>query len=404
MAAPTAARTDRARVFLFFNGDEYLVARRIDELRLDLLSDDERAGVTARSLRDHPALLETISFGMSELDGARVRGAGILAEADVMPFLTPGRLVIVRGYFEQARRRMAPGKRAGDESAEAAVSVEADDGAPTPGAASEPASESRGRVLAELEALAGGIGKLPATSTLVFVDPGMTAEGKRGAAAWPKYIQAFLEAGALMDEGIQPVSEQQALPWLKAEARMRNIALSAGAAQKLVAHLGPELRLLVMELEKLALFAADPTGKAPPREISEEDVRLLVADAKEEAIWTLTDALAARNAQLAFRTLADFWRDGDSPHMLLAGIINNYRTLLRSKAFNDLPTAEREELRRTRKDLWRLERAARTASSYKYRQLADIFERLLEANMAMTTGADPEATLDVLVFELAGQP
>jgi DNA polymerase III delta subunit len=384
------------RTFLLFNGDEYLVACRIDALRLQMLPEEDRAGVTARTLRNKPALLETISFGMSELDGARVRGPDILAEADVMPFLTPGRLVIVRGYFEQARKRMAPGgKKAADEG-----DAGSDE---TAAPAGEAASESRGRVLAELDALANALPKLPETTTLVFVDPALTVESKRGALAWPKYIQNFLEKGAVVDGSVAPKSEQEALSWLRDEAKSRGIRLSQAAAQKLVAHVGPELRTLVMEMEKLALYAANPeTGEG--REISEDDVRLLVSDAKEEAIWTLTDAMAARNAQLAFRTLADFWRDGDSPHMLLAGIINNYRTLLRSKAFADLPAAEKEELRRTRKDIWRLEKSLRTAGSYKYRQLADILERLLEANMAITTGADPEATLDVLIHELAGQP
>jgi DNA polymerase-3 subunit delta len=372
------------RVHLLFNADEYLVARRIDQLRLALLPEEDRDGLSWRDLRRHPQLLETISFGMSELDGARVRGPDILAEADVMPFLTPGRLVIVRGYFEQARKRMAPGKRAVDESADG------DAGDAAPGA------ESRGRVLAELEALAKGIATLPESSTLVFVDPGMTSDGgRKGQPAWPKYIRAFEEQGAVIDASLGALSEAQALPWLRTEARERSIALSAGAAQQLIAHVGPELRTLVNELDKLALYAAG-------REITEEDVRLLVSDAKEEMIWTLTDAMAARNAQVAFRTLADFWRDGNSPHMLLAGIINNYRTLLRSKAFADLPPAERDELRRTRKDLWRLEKSYRTASTYRYRQLADILEYLLEANMAITTGADPEATLDVVVYELTG--
>jgi DNA polymerase-3 subunit delta len=384
------------RAYFLFNGDEYLVAQRIDELRLALLPDEERAGLTPRDLHRHGALLETISFGQSELDGARARGPEILAEADVMPFLSPRRLVIVRGYFEQARRRMAPGgKKAADEASEAPP-AEADESA----AAGEPASESRGRVLAELEALARALPNLPETSTLVFVEPNFTVEGKKGAAAWPKYIQNFLDKGAVIDDKVAPLSEQQALPWLRSEAKERGIRLSPAAAQKLVAYLGPELRTLVMEMEKLALYAVDPATNSA-REISEDDVRALVADAKEEAIWTLTDAIAARNPQLAFRTLADFWRDGDSPHMLLAGIINNYRTLLRSKAFQDLPYAEREELRRTRKDLWRLEKSAKTAATYKYRQLADIMERLLEANMAMTTGADPEATLDVLIYELS---
>ncbi|MGL4651879.1 MAG: DNA polymerase III subunit delta, partial [Caldilineaceae bacterium] len=305
------------RACFLFNGDEYLVAQRIDELRLELLPEEDRAGITPRSLHRHGALLETISFGQSDLDGARVRGPDILAEADVMPFLTARRLVVVRGYFEQARRRMAPGgKKAADESNDAPP-VESDDAL----AAAEPASESRGRVLAELEALAKALANLPETSTLVFVEPNFTVEGKKGAAAWPKYIQNFLERGALLDERVAPLSEQQALPWLRSEAKERGIRLSPGAAQKLVAYLGPELRTLVNEMEKLAMYAVDPSTNSP-REISEEDVRLLVADAKEEAIWTLTDAMAARNAQLAFRTVADFWRDGDSPHMLLAGIIN----------------------------------------------------------------------------------
>jgi len=387
----------KPKVHLYFNGDEYLVARRIDELRMELLPDEDRVGMTPRALRRRPDLLESISFGLSELDGSRVRGPEILAEADVMPFLTSRRLVIVRGYFEQVRKRMSPGKKAAEEVADGAPSPAEAGGDESPSSAGEAASESRGRVMSELEALANGIAALPETTTLVFVETSLQVESKKGVPAWPKYIQAFLTHGAVMDESVAPLNEQQALAWLRNEAKDQGIRLSSAAAQKLVAHVGPDLRTLAMELEKLALYAAD-------REISQEDVRLMVSDAKEEAIWTLTDAIAARNAQVAFRTLADFWRDGDSPHMLLAGIINNYRTLLRSKAFNDLPPAEKADARRIRKDVWRLEKSLRTASTYKYRQLADILERLLDANIAITTGADPETTLDLLIYELANAP
>ncbi len=87
---------------------------------------------------------------------------------------------------------------------------------------------------------------------------------------------------------------------------------------------GPNLRQLDNELEKLAVFAS---GRA----ITAADVRLLVSDASEAMIWDLTDALSQRNAKQAMLALHALRRADANDFYLLTMIARQYRIILKVK-------------------------------------------------------------------------
>lgn len=85
--------------------------------------------------------------------------------------------------------------------------------------------------------------------------------------------------------------------WIQNHATGKGVRLQGAVIGMLTERIGPDLRRIDNELDKLALYAGD-------RPITEADVRLMVADMGEEAIWGLTDGLSERNSAKAFRTLS----------------------------------------------------------------------------------------------------
>ncbi len=84
-------------------------------------------------------------------------------------------------------------------------------------------------------------------------------------------------------------------PRLVAEASQRGFRLEPDAARLLVERLGEGTLRLANELERLALWAG------PEGEVTVADLEAMVADTSEEAAWTLSDAIVARDPRTAIR-------------------------------------------------------------------------------------------------------
>ena len=78
-------------------------------------------------------------------------------------------------------------------------------------------------------------------------------------------------------------------PRLVAKASQRGFRLEPDAARLLVERLGERTLRLANELERLALWAG------PEGEVTVADLEAMVADTSEEAAWTLSDAIVARD-------------------------------------------------------------------------------------------------------------
>lgn len=344
-------------VYLLLNSDEYLVGRRIAELK--------------RALGDP----ELASLNLAELDGARTAVADALGQAAMMPFLAERRMVIVRGLLAHLDQRMAQ--------------------------STNPASA----VHHDAARLLDGLTQAPDTADLILIDAGV--DRRRG--LWRGFtlpatdkaperkltgLDGLIKGGHVVLEELA-TPDARALPgWIQQQARARQIAIDGRAVQMLADYVGPQLRQLDSELEKLSLYAGS-------RPITAGDVKLLVSDASEALIWDLTDALSLRNGRNAMTALYELRRGDTSPFAVLSMIARQYRIMIKVKEAMRLgPGDEFAIAKQIGEKPYPVKKAMNQSAKYAAEALSDIMLRLLEADYRMKSGADVETEIDVLVAEL----
>ncbi len=141
-----------------------------------------------------------------------------------------------------------------------------------------------------------------------------------------------LKAPPRLHEAVQAVggdiSPEQAIKpwelprWSSARARELGLTLDAGAARALVASVGERPQRLVRELEKLRLELG-PDAHIEPQHIEE-----LVARSAERRVWSLADALVARDAAAATRTYLQLRAQGERVAGLLYTMAQRVRLAL----------------------------------------------------------------------------
>ncbi len=349
-------------VYLFLNTDEYLAALRLAEFK-SALGDPELAG------------LNIVELGASQVEPVR-----LLAEASLMPFLAPKRLLIVRGYLDALDKRMAASK--------------------TPGSAA----------FGEAADLLTRLPDAPESCDLIFVDG--TVDKRRGlykgftlpaAGSRPERkipgLEALAKSGAVELVNL-PAPDLKALPaWIQQHARAHKIAVQPDAVALLAVFVGRNLRQLDNELEKLSLYAA---GRA----VSAADVRAMVADTSEELVWNLTDGLCQRNGRKAMHALRELRRGDQHPLALLSLIARQYRLLIQVKSAMQEGISAPSQIAAAlgeKKSTYPVEKAQKLVGLYSFAELDAIMERLLETDMAMKTGGDADTLLDLLVADLTNR-
>lgn len=338
-------------VYLYLDADEYLLAQR-------LAARKEAMGAP-----------ETADLNITELEGARTDAADILYHASTMPFLAERRLVIVRGYLAHLDKRMAASK------------------------------DVESAAYGEAARLLTGLAETPDFTDLVFIDGGVDKRRHlwRGFTAGTRKVPGLAELikrGVIQTEELVTPDPRQLPAWISRVAKEQGIAIEGRAVQMLATFVGPDLRRLAHELDKLAAYAAGRT-------ITGEDVRLLVSDASEALIWDLTDALSQRNPRKAMTALHDLRRGDANPFYLLTMIARQYRIMLKVKeALAHGGGNEYDIAQRVNERPYPVKKAMQQCRAYRMEELEQIMERLLTADHAMKTGAHPDTEIDVLVAEL----
>src|SRR5206468_12467140 len=90
------------------------------------------------------------------------------------------------------------------------------------------------------------------------------------------------------------------------EAGQRGFRLDSDAARLLVERLGESTLRLANELQRLAVWAG------PEGEVTLADLEAMVADTSEEAGWTLSDAIVARDPGAAARAAERLAAQGEA--------------------------------------------------------------------------------------------
>ena len=229
---------------------------------------------------------------------------------------------------------------------------------------------------------------MPDTARLFFIEHGALSEKN-------PLLRMARELGGIVRE-FKPPTGTALGDWIERQVRAGGGDISPRATETLAAFVGSNLRQLAHEIEKLIAYAAGRT-------IQEADVYLLVADTREIRVWTLTDAIAARQRDQAIGLLHQLLDDGEQPPVLMAIITRQFRSLVQVKEMADQHLTSDAIATQLRLHSYVVQKAVATARSFTYERLEAIYRRLLDTDLAVKTGRlDPALALDLLIVELTG--
>jgi DNA polymerase-3 subunit delta len=124
---------------------------------------------------------------------------------------------------------------------------------------------------------------------------------------------------------LEPPRGQQLPDWIMGRAKACGYAISHRAASRLAELVGAELGVLVMSLQKLALFVG------ANQIIDVADVDAVVSRTQEASIFELTGAIGRRDWLTASTRLQRLLAEGEAPLRVLAMVVREIRLLLGAK-------------------------------------------------------------------------
>ncbi|NOZ26492.1 MAG: DNA polymerase III subunit delta [Chloroflexi bacterium] len=320
-------------IYLIHGEEEFLRSRHLAEIR-------GRIG--------QPDLID---LNTAELDGARLTLGELRDAADVIPFLTQRRLVIVRDLLRAVQ-------------------------------AGSPISP---------DALTEYLDHVPETTDLVLLET----------RAAPAKHPVVRHLSALAEEGkaqviLCAVPGPRALPaWIRQRAKEKGGEISPRAAALLANAVGQNLRLLDTELDKLIAYAGDG------RPIEPADVETMVPYTQEIKVFALTNAIGERRARAAFNHLQQLRSAGETAPQLLAMITRQFRILLQVTELSRTGLTDRQIASELRLRDFMVEQARRQMRHWTLSEITAAFDLLLETDVAIKTGQlDPDTALDLLLVDL----
>lgn len=301
-------------------------------------------------IRQQAGPSELIELNTIELAGDRVTLSELQNAADAVPFLCEHRLVVVHNGL----RRWS----------------------------SQPA---------EMERLLSYLGRLPQTTELIFV------EEQRLDPRHPilRHLLALEQAGQARVYLCLAPSPRELPQWVRDHARGKGVVISPEAATALADAIGPDLRLMDVELDKLIAYVS------PRRRVEKADVHAVVPYAQTGNIFHLADAIAERRTRQAFALLRRLRDSGSPAPYLITMIQRQFRILLQVSELTRAGVPFDEIVSRLGLRDFTVRRAQQQARHWMPSELIDAFQLLLSADLAIKTGQlDEDTALDLLLVAL----
>ena len=308
-----------------------------------------RSEVLAK-IRASAGPLEVRDPNTTVFEGRSFKLADVMGAAQVVPFMADRRVVIVNGVLERMQKR---DKSLGD----------------------------------EWRNLADSLSALPATTELVFVE------------------QVVLRDNGLALKSVGPSARIQEFrrkrrSELEMWVRDRFVKYGASPSRDAVARVawlaGSDTRLLDQEIKKLALYAGD-------REVTQQDVDLMVPDSREASIFAAVDAVLERRPAVAMKLLYSLLSGGSSVQSVLSMLARQVRLLILTIELQQQGVHPEELGKRIGlTNQYALDKTMRQSQNFGTDHLANILRRLLAADLAIKQGEmDERLAIEILVGELS---
>ncbi len=183
--------------------------------------------------------------------------------------------------------------------------------------------------------------------------------------------------------------------WIEERAEASQGKISREAAEMLAMLVGPDLRLLDQEIDKLLPYT---NGERP---VSADDVRTLVSRARETSIFDLVDCVGRRETDRALQLLHCLLEEGEHPLQILTMLARQVRILIQVRELREQGLGRPEIAGRLKLHPYVAGKAVDQAAKIDMARLEAAHQRLVETDWAIKTGKMEETlALDLLVVGL----
>ena len=185
--------------------------------------------------------------------------------------------------------------------------------------------------------------------------------------------------------------------WIRKRFEFHGAAASASAISRFNDIGGDDVRRLDSEIQKLSLYADG-------RILQPKDIDLMVADASQEGIFNVMDAIIEGRHNLAIGGVQNLIANGESIEGILALLTRQVRILIVAAHLLEKGTSRQEIGRRLRLNMgWLIDKTCRQASRIGSERLRKMHLHMLDIDVGMKTGrADRRLAVEMLVSGLAG--
>ncbi|MDV2989619.1 MAG: DNA polymerase III subunit delta [Dehalogenimonas sp.] len=302
-----------------------------------------------------PQILDTAT---NVFEGASVSPGEFRLVVNAMPFLAPVRLIIVKGLLSRFKKSEAAGKK-------------------------KKTKENQDSDVLEMAEI---IRNAPPSTVLVLIESELLKSNP---------LFKALETD-LKTEDFPPPNKPRVKEWVGQRVNQAGGHITPPAINLLVQYIGTDLWTAAAEVEKLTLYADN-------RQITEEDVKLLVGNAQEASIFSLVDGIFEQRLKNAAAALESLKAGGVSSSYIITMIARQLKMVIQIKDLKGRGVKD-TEIRRllglSNDFVW--QKTLQQAGRQSIARFKEIFSRLLETDVAIKTGQLDEITaVDLLVAELA---
>jgi DNA polymerase-3 subunit delta len=192
------------------------------------------------------------------------------------------------------------------------------------------------------------------------------------------------------------LNDMELAQWARGRLKELGATVDERTLHHIIELVGPHVRRLAIELEKLA------TAALPQGQITIDLVEALTDRSRELSNFELTDHLIRRDKKRALMTLRHLLADGAEPVMLLGLIASNYHRLALAKELMARGAPTSEVFRVVALPFSKREEFLATARRTDARVFARAIERIAAADLAIKTSqATPQLQLEMLICELS---
>jgi DNA polymerase-3 subunit delta len=287
-------------------------------------------------------------FNFAAFQGAEVKGADVVAAADLLPMFAPRRLVLLRNADKM------------------------------PAAEWKPVAEYAQR---------------PNPATVLVIE--LTKPDER-----VKAVKELLAAPSVEVILFPHLSDAELLPWIVRRAQQRGLVLGQDVPEYLLDSVGSSLQQLALAIEKIDLFVGP--GEAP-RQVTEPVARTVVADGRSRNIFELVEHIASRRVDTALDCFERLLLDGESPVAVTGMIASQFRQLLMIRNGLNEGISGRELAAWANVPPFRVDALSRLVRQFQEDDLIAILERIMRTDHALKSSRLRDSTLvEALILRICG--